>query len=102
MIRILISADKLDDAGSQQLDLGLSQENVIKLKSPAKTERDIMHRKRKSPIAHQNLVHYYHALNQLLNSDVESTRAYAEMKLEEFDPVFRKYAPELFDMELKI
>ena len=62
----------------------------------------IMDRKQRSPISHQNLVHKFRGLIEMLNSEYPENRAYAKSKLEEYEPVFRKFAPELFQVEMDI
>ena len=59
-----------------------------------------MHRKKKSPIAHTNLINQYHALVKMLDSPIPENVEYAKVKLEELEPVFRMYAPELFQERL--
>ena len=88
--RICKLANKLDNIG--HTDLSDKLEFVAQ----------IMHRKKKSPIAHQNLVHFYYALHNSLNSQDERVRAYAQDKLNEYEPVFRKYAPELLHEQLEM
>jgi len=62
----------------------------------------IMNRKTRSPISHQNLIHKFNGLMNMLESEYPENRAYAKAKLEEYEPVFRKFAPELFQEQLEM
>ena len=62
----------------------------------------IMDRKQRSPISHQNLVHKFNALMNMLNSEYPENVACAKAQLEEYEPVFRKFAPELFQPKLEM
>ena len=60
-----------------------------------------MDRKKKSPISTNNLLSYYQGLQLMAEQGVdEASRLYAINKLKEYDPVFRKYLPELFQNSL--
>lgn len=93
---------------AKNLDFGFSNQSNKENEEDFSNNRDvtefsIMNRKIRSPISHQNLIHYYNGLqNMLENSDIQSSREYALSKLKEYDPIFRKFVPELFNKKLDL
>lgn len=69
--------------------------------TPEPKHFDIMNRKN-GPVSHGNLVHFFRSLTIMSQSPQKEVREYALKKLKEYDPVFHKYAPEVFDLSLDL